>query len=696
MSIKSAYKQRGFGLLETALITVVLGGALLSGFVWMKAKQQQSLSEHETALLHAADKALTGYAAAKFRLPCPDTTNDGLEDCGGGALKGRLPYRTLGLESSDPRVGPGRFAYIVYRGATADLAVAANRFSPHKWDGTAHGFSAITGSDLCEGLRLAALAAASTATAHVAGSSASRNVAYALASPGQLDADGDGNLFDGANVSDATGMDDPTRQMIPASYDDRVLARSFDELSDAAQCVALNSSLDGLALAVDVVDEVNDQKKWTVVTASVLTGVSVMQASVNGYKTFSAAKTIVNASVTASAASSLLAGAIASCAILVGCAEIPHATATLVAAGAAIIAGGAAVVANTAAIVAHTIAASLVLTAAIQAGVALADTHTDLSSSIDAAKQAYDSAKENAVKAAKLLSDAQAAVATVNASQSAAWDDLIATSHSEIDAFNAKTADTNDPGGSLTYTAYDAALTDMQSKAANLNQKKTDYLQAQAETTTATDLRNEAQSSLDQAQTTLNALNTNLSARILEIGLVAANNEISSQQAAVDKLTADLQTYNDALSAKLTAEAAALSLQTSAQTAYDKVRQKAIDDFKLSRSYTYTPTGCKDSKGNTITCDSKTVDVIRDSRPTITGKIDVFTTAYQNWYGKNLSLQNAQINYDKASAAEADTYNAWQNLLKVASGATPTGTEVLPWNDAGAVLQGADNKGAVR
>ena len=61
-----------------------------------------------------------------------------------------------------------------------------------------------------------------------------KNVAYALALPGARDADGDGNLFDGANTI-ATTFAAPA-QALGANYDDLVLAVDFGQMFARMSC----------------------------------------------------------------------------------------------------------------------------------------------------------------------------------------------------------------------------------------------------------------------------------------------------------------------------------------------------------------------------------------------------------------------------------------------------------------------------
>jgi prepilin-type N-terminal cleavage/methylation domain-containing protein len=111
--MKSAYtttSSAGFTLAELAIVLLIIGllvgGALIPLGAQVELKRigdaQKSLDDIKEALL--------GYAAANGRLPCPDTTGDGVEDrtavngldgCQGGVYEGNLPWVTLGIGSVD-------------------------------------------------------------------------------------------------------------------------------------------------------------------------------------------------------------------------------------------------------------------------------------------------------------------------------------------------------------------------------------------------------------------------------------------------------------------------------------------------------------------------------------------------------------------------------------------------------------------
>ncbi|MDR1660809.1 MAG: hypothetical protein LBR95_00015, partial [Azoarcus sp.] len=233
-------KEKGFSLLELSVIVLILG--LLTTLSWrfIAARAQQEESVATRSLLERADWALTGFVLSNHRLPCPAADENGLADCSTGEV-GRLPYKTLGM--ADARAG--RIRYGVLRRDTAaddpeadvddpapalsrnaDLTRAMDRFYPLV--GWAEGnFAAnppalpvletensdfvyspvialnrplneTNGIDFCQALRVAEDPAPTDVTSHVhtTAGGTPRQVAYALALPGALDASGDNDLFD--------------------------------------------------------------------------------------------------------------------------------------------------------------------------------------------------------------------------------------------------------------------------------------------------------------------------------------------------------------------------------------------------------------------------------------------------------------------------------------------------------------------
>jgi len=107
--------QAGFSLIELAVVLAIVG-ILISGFIGTLGSRIDSARQIETKeALEMIKVSLYGYAMAKLnplgvtRLPCPDVTNDGIEDlalpgltqCTALTTYGNLPWRTLGIKRGD-------------------------------------------------------------------------------------------------------------------------------------------------------------------------------------------------------------------------------------------------------------------------------------------------------------------------------------------------------------------------------------------------------------------------------------------------------------------------------------------------------------------------------------------------------------------------------------------------------------------
>lgn len=290
----SKHRQAGFSLVELSVVLLALGLVLIGAAVYWQFQEKQRVSTTQMDAQLQARDALVGFAHAQHRLPCPAVDANGVESCAaGGGLRqtGYVPWQTLGL----PRPEAGRLRYGVYREASAtaaidrDLAVALDRMNPRRAltpnprpqngngpngnmppvpalaevqlgatqatsgtdplsaacnaansppcpAGTAQSVNQI---DLCLALNTAtdALAAPAGRLA-VSASGTRRAVAFVVAAPGLLDADGNGLAFDGLNAS--ASDTDPTfaapRSPSTHAYDDQVIAMSAAELFSELRC----------------------------------------------------------------------------------------------------------------------------------------------------------------------------------------------------------------------------------------------------------------------------------------------------------------------------------------------------------------------------------------------------------------------------------------------------------------------------
>lgn len=105
-------KEQGFSLVEIAVVMVIIGLIIGGSMTAVTSLQENQRIKDNTALLNNAIDTLMGFAVAQNppRLPCPDTTGDGLEDawpvgppnpgtC--PSYEGWLPFATLGLPAAD-------------------------------------------------------------------------------------------------------------------------------------------------------------------------------------------------------------------------------------------------------------------------------------------------------------------------------------------------------------------------------------------------------------------------------------------------------------------------------------------------------------------------------------------------------------------------------------------------------------------
>ena len=94
---------------------LVLLGLLAVAFVaYWRTSVQEKATIADRDLLAVTERAVVGFAHARFRLPCPASDHAGDEDCSGGRQVGFLPWRTLGV--ADARAGG--LLYGAYRAPT--------------------------------------------------------------------------------------------------------------------------------------------------------------------------------------------------------------------------------------------------------------------------------------------------------------------------------------------------------------------------------------------------------------------------------------------------------------------------------------------------------------------------------------------------------------------------------------------------
>lgn len=396
-TIATIKKQTGFGLLQMAILLTIIGG--LASFL-IKPLAPQSPDKTNEIALKKADKLLQDFITINGRLPCVDTTGDGVENCSVSRAKGGLPYVTLGMVDSGFTAGDAPIKYGVYRNVNnatvknggidrvatsdvnavgllsndADLAVLKNRYQPTMAGGYSFNFSDTlnqNGLDFCQGLIKAESIDLDTTKLYVETSSgAQKNVAYAISMGGRFDGDSDGNLDDGLNAS-LTPAFNSSGTFLSSTYDDYVISRSFSELKHNMQCDVVMQSLNMMANSVLVENEVKVQANSladAAVSGAIMAGVNV---AVIAYSVVLAAVGLANGAATTGIGSGLLATAVGTCIVLVGCAFIPVYTASVVAGGVSIGLAGVAVGTGVAAGVSQAVATGLYADVAIRANAAI-------------------------------------------------------------------------------------------------------------------------------------------------------------------------------------------------------------------------------------------------------------------------------------------------------------------------------------
>lgn len=253
--MKIKFKQQGGLLLLSGLAVVVVATMV----TLMVANNTKSVPRSYEAL-NRAEYILSGFVFAHFRLPCPDTNADGLEDCDAGSTQGRLPYKTLGLISALRNEYGAHLHYAPYRKASAtlkedvDLTISKHRYIPDIAE-IKQSFSVTLGTlmptaipplsifhknllDFCQALKYQKTLAYDASLPNIG--FPATNLAIILVDPGS------NTRLEGANATGNMSFAQPSQSQ-GINYDDKVKTLSFETLSAQFACVGLLSSLDLLA-----------------------------------------------------------------------------------------------------------------------------------------------------------------------------------------------------------------------------------------------------------------------------------------------------------------------------------------------------------------------------------------------------------------------------------------------------------------
>ncbi len=250
--------QRGFGLLQVMLVLMLAGVAVAAATLLLNAKRPLAQASNQQHTLRWADEALTAYAAAHGRLPCPasrwsEEPSSVLESCvddgsaGSPQAVGFLPVAVLpGAMELGAGIGPIR--YSVSRGVIAtDPAGAQHRqpalsdtgdaYIPVNEQGEAFEDYVDPTAGLGNGLDFCAALGQNAVSGGIADAYATTrtadqqyNLAYGLVAAGITG--NEGNRFDSTA---SAALPSPAKPG-DVDYDDRTLARTFAELAPLVGC----------------------------------------------------------------------------------------------------------------------------------------------------------------------------------------------------------------------------------------------------------------------------------------------------------------------------------------------------------------------------------------------------------------------------------------------------------------------------
>lgn len=288
----------GLSLLQVLLLVAVLSSLAVMAYLSWQQRTLVNTARQEQHGLAQADRALVTFTTVMRRLPCPDTDRDGLENCESPLQKGWLPVRSLKLAGADAGVGIGQLRYLVQRGGAGDdLTLLTDTWRPLSYDEDVGSFFAmreasgyqdgiLTLPDFCQRLSVGAAADYAPGRAAVR-SMPARNVAYALVHPGMQGNTAQGSLFDGANETALNEVEDASHAPVLATYDDVVMARSYDSVYQQLGCQALIDSINLIALAEDVSADVEDKRQGSIVDAQKAIAFASIGAAITAVETAS-------------------------------------------------------------------------------------------------------------------------------------------------------------------------------------------------------------------------------------------------------------------------------------------------------------------------------------------------------------------------------------------------------------------------
>ncbi|MFK5986499.1 MAG: prepilin-type N-terminal cleavage/methylation domain-containing protein [Pseudomonadota bacterium] len=255
---------QGFSLIELSIVMVIMGTLFIS-FKPLFTRLTSILSTDKS--LQQSNKitySLMGFVINQYRLPCPDSNGDGLENCTTSTQTGLLPYKTLHQGYPFLNAHKQPLHYAVYRNSSislitdSDLATNKNRYTPLLPNSVQATNS--NGLDFCLALKNATRNVHSISYPYLGGEQSPLNMAFIIVDPGNSDADNNGVIFDGKNN---TGLGfEKTGKKNNAQYDDRVYAMSFTQLSGKLNCSAKMAVVNGAAREAYVAQDIKELSQY--------------------------------------------------------------------------------------------------------------------------------------------------------------------------------------------------------------------------------------------------------------------------------------------------------------------------------------------------------------------------------------------------------------------------------------------------
>ncbi len=167
--------QKGFTLIEIAIVMVILGILIGGGIPLLRSLMEQKKRDETISYMKEVKEVLINYAKIYGRLPFADTNGDGIEDR--GAYYGFLPYVTLSVSPVD--------SYSRHLKYELNRNLATNKTAT------------------CTAIRSGLTGNPKVVDSD--GSPAPFSVAAVIVSAGSGDADNDGNVFDKIASGSFTG-----------------------------------------------------------------------------------------------------------------------------------------------------------------------------------------------------------------------------------------------------------------------------------------------------------------------------------------------------------------------------------------------------------------------------------------------------------------------------------------------------------